>query len=116
MPFGMLPEGMQWVENVCMFIPGTHGCALMRYAFMDTPLKLLSAYVETLGIADAPELIGNIAGQFGYELNFFGMPVSPQWQAVANAAFIAIFLALNIGLGKQIADVLGIGKRKKKRK
>ena len=116
MPFGMLPDKMQWVENVCMFIPGTHGCALLRYAFMDTPFKELSAYVGTLGIEGTGELIADVSRNFGYELTFFGVSVSPQWQALANAVFIVIFLALNIGVAQQIADVLGIGKKKKKKK
>ncbi len=117
MPFGMLPDGMRWVENVCMFIPGTHGCALLRYAFMETPLKALTAHAGTLGLdpARAQELVAELTEDFGYNLNFFGVSVGPQWQALANAVFIVIFLALNIGLGKRIADVLGIVKKKKKK-
>ena len=115
MPFGLLPAKMQWVENVCMFIPGTHGCALLRYAFMETPIKELGSYVSSLGIEGVETLVADVAGQFGYELNFFGVTVSPQWQALANAVFIVIFLALNIGVGKKVSEVLGLGKKKKKK-
>ena len=119
MPFGMLPEKMQWVENLCVFIPGTHGCALLRYAFMETPLNALKVYAgETLHLAPETitELVAEFSSDFGYNLKFFSVDVGPQWQALANAVFIVIFLALNIGLGKRIADVLGIGKLKKKKK
>lgn len=117
MPFGMLPKTMRWVENFCMFIPGTHGCALLRYAFMDTPLNVLKTYASSIiGPDKVSDLIADLSSDFGYDLNFFGVSVGPQWQALANAVFILLFLALNIGLGKRIAEVLGIGKKKKKKK
>ena len=116
MPFGMLPDKMRWVENVCIFIPGTHGCSLLRYAFMDTPLNALKTYAATLiDPAAVEQLVAEFSSDFGYNLSFFGTSVGPQWQALANAVFIVVFLALNIGLGKRIADVLGIGKKKKKK-
>ncbi len=117
MPFGMLPEKMRWVENFCMFIPGTHGCSLLRYAFMDTPLHLLEDYAATLiDPGEVSELVAKFSSDFGYNLNFFGVNVGPQWQALANAVFIVIFLSLNIGLGERIVEVLGLGKKKKKKK
>ncbi len=117
MPFGMLPAGMQWVENLCVFIPGTHGCALMRYAFMDTPLNGLVSYLRGVGIAEAElnELLQTVSANFGYDLKFFGNIVTPQWQAAVNALFIVFFLVLNIVTGKRLSEVLGIGKKKKKK-
>ena len=118
MPFGMLPEGMRWVENVCVFIPGTHGCALMRYAFMETPMNELISYLQGVGVSTAElnELLATVTTNFGYNLTFFGNVVTPQWQAVANSAFIVVFLALNIGAGRKISEVLGLGKKKRKKK
>lgn len=117
MPFGMLPKGMQWVENVCVFIPGTHGCALMRYAFMDTPFRELVAYLgDKIDPAQLSQLLSTVEKSFGYNLSFFGLTVTPQWQAIVNAGFILLFLGLNVGVGKNLAEVLGIGKKHKKKK
>lgn len=117
MPFGMLPDKMRWVENVCIFIPGTHGCSLLRYAFMDTPLNALKGYAATLiDPATVEQLVAEFSSDFGYNLYFFGTSVGPQWQALANAVFIVVFLALNIGVGRKVAEVLGIGKKRRKKK
>lgn len=116
MPFGMLPAGMRWVENVCMFIPGTHGCALMRYAFMDSPMRALTTYAGGLGLDPAvvSEMLAEVSANFGYELSFFGLTVTPAWQAVINAGFILLFLGLNIGIGGRIGEVVGLGRKRRK--
>ncbi|MBD5100911.1 MAG: ABC transporter permease [Clostridiales bacterium] len=114
MPLGMLPV---WVQGICGFIPGTYSCALLRYGFMATPLNDLTAYVTgVLQIENAEELIGTLTSNFGYNLNFFGTTVSAQFQSLAIAIFIIAFLALNIGVGNNLATVLGMGKKRKKKK
>lgn len=115
MPLGMMPV---WVQGVCAFIPGTYACSLLRYAFMDIPLANLTAFAGTLGLApaDMTEMMAELSGNFGFNLNFFGVTVNPQFQALALSGFIVIFAALNIGVGRKLAEVLGVGKSNKKDK
>lgn len=110
MPLGMMPT---FVQGICGFIPGTYACSLLRYAFLETPVTQLTAYATSIGIS--PEIISELSTNFGYELNFFGVMVNPQWQSFVLTVFILIFLGLNIGAGKKVSEVLGLGKRKKKR-
>lgn len=114
MPFGMLPAGMQWVQNICVFIPGTHACSLLRYAFLDTPMRAFSAYVQGLGIEGSAAAVEGVFREFGYDLRFFGLTVTPPLQALVLAGCILLFLVLNIGVGKKSAEVLGLGRKKKK--
>jgi multidrug/hemolysin transport system permease protein len=110
MPLGMLPH---WVQNFCAFIPGTYSCSLLRYSFMETPLNLLSDHViNVMQIENGAELIAELSGSFGYQLNFFGLTVNPQFQSLALGVFLIIFLVLNIVSGKKLADVLGGAKKK----
>lgn len=114
MPLGMLPN---WVQNFCAFIPGTYSCALLRYSFMETPLNLLSDYIlNVMQLEGGAEFIAELSGGFGYQLNFFGLSVNPQYQSLALSVFLILFLALNIISGKKLADVLGGAKKKIKRK
>ncbi len=113
MPLGMLPE---WLQTVCGFIPGTYACSLMRYAFMGTPIQLLSEYVSALGVAEGSALVEQLTASFGYQLNVFGVAVSPLFQAIANLAFILIFLLCNVLAGKNLSAVLGVGKKQKKKR
>ncbi len=112
MPLGMLPG---WVQTFCAFIPGTYACSLLRYSFMAKPVAVLSGYVAEMGIADGSLLIEELTGSFGYRLSFFGVSVDPSYQALATAAFIVIFLALNFVSGKNLASVLGMGKKKQRK-
>ena len=90
MPLGMLPA---WVQSLCAFIPGTYACSLLRYSFMATPLAQLSDYVvNAMQIANGQELIDAITGSFGYQLEFIGVQVNVEFQAVALAIFIVILL------------------------
>lgn len=114
MPLGMLPQEMQWVQGLCAFIPNTYTCSLLRYAFMETPLAQLTALASEMGID--PAVLAQISGEFGYDLNFFGAVVTPQFQSLALTVFIVVLLALNIGWGAKISEVLGLGKKKKKRR
>lgn len=114
MPLGMLPV---WVQGICGFIPGTYSCALLRYGFMANPLNDLTAYVtDVLQLEGGAELIETLTSNFGYNLNFFGTSVSAQFQSLAIAVFIIVFLALNIGVGNNLATVLGMSKKRKKNK
>ena len=108
MPLGM----MGWVQNICAFIPGTYACSLLRYAFLETPLLRLTDCAQSLGIE--AQIVAELSANFGYHLNVFGALVSPQWQSLALSVFIVLFLLLNIGAGKKISEVLGLGKKKKK--
>ncbi len=118
MPLGMLPVWVQWL---CAFIPGTYSCSLLRYAFMAVPMENLTAFAgKIIGEAGlGPEVLDQLTNElfanFGYNLNFFGVEVNPQFQSLALTAYILLFLVLNIGLGRKVAEVLGIGKKKKKK-
>ena len=44
-----------------------------------------------------------------------GFSASPFLRSIRRSLYSVVFLALNIGLGKKLAEVLGIGKKKKKK-
>lgn len=113
MPLGMLPD---WVQGICGLIPGTYSCALLRYGFMSTPLAEFTSYVTALPLEDGGKLISDITTSFGCGLNFFGVEVSAPFQALALAVFIVLFLGLNVGVGNKLAAVIGMGKKKIKKK
>ena len=114
MPLGMLPT---WVQTVCAFIPGTYSCALLRYSFMATPIAELEHYVvDVMQYAGGQELIAELTGSFGYNLEFISVTVEPPYQMLALTVFNIVFLALNIFSGKKLADVLGVGKKKRKKR
>lgn len=114
MPLGMLPS---WVQTLCAFIPGTYACALLRYSFMATPILELQQYAaEVLQLANAQELIARVTDGFGYQLEFFSVTVEPPYQMLALTVFNIVFVALNIFSGRKLADVLGVGKKKKTRR
>lgn len=109
MPFYMMPDA---VQNVCCFIPGTYCCSLFRYAFLSTPIQEATAYITSLDSTGGNEIIENLTGNFGYNLEFFGTTVSPEMQAVAIAVFTIVFLCLNLVTGKKLTSVLGeMGKK-----
>ena len=114
MPLGMMPV---WVQGICAFIPGTYACSLLRYAFMEIPLAQLMGFAGTLGLdaGTMSEMMAQLSNNFGYTLNFFGTEVGPQFQALALAVFIIVFAVLNVGAGRKLAEVLGLGKKKKKK-
>ena len=114
MPLGMLPT---WVQTVCAFIPGTYSCALLRYSFMATPIAELEHYVvDVMQYAGGQELIAELTSSFGYNLEFISVTVEPPYQMLALTVFNIVFLALNIFSGKKLADVLGVGKKKRKKR
>lgn len=113
MPLGALPV---WVQNICMFIPGTYSCSLLRYSFMATSISSLTEYVAALPLADGASLISGLTENFGYRLQFFGCTVEPQWQAFAQFVFIAVLVVANIFSGKKLVTVLGAMTKKIKDK
>ncbi|MBD5132693.1 MAG: ABC transporter permease [Clostridiales bacterium] len=114
MPLGMLPV---WVQGICGFIPGSYSCALLRYGFMSTPIANLSAHLSgVLQPEFCTQLMDMLTTNFGYKLNFFGIPVGEQYQALALAIFIIVFVALNIAVGSRVSAILGMKKKKSKKK
>ena len=98
MPLFMMPEAVQYV---CAFIPGTYSCALFRFAFMNDGINAIAQYVGNA------ELMEELTGSFGYNLNFFGNIVTPGWQALALTVFTVVFAVLNIIFGKKLTAVTG---------
>ena len=94
----MMPEAVQYV---CGFVPGTYACALFRYAFMSDTINAMAAYVNNA------ELMAELTGSFGYNLNFFGYIVTPGYQALALTIFTVLLAALNIVFGKYLTAVTG---------
>ncbi len=109
MPFYMMPAG---VQNVCCFIPGTYCCSLFRYAFLATPISEASAYIVGLDPAAGQKIIDGLTGNFGYNLEFFGMNITPEIQAGIIAGFTLLLVALNLVTGKKLTSVIGgMGKK-----
>lgn len=115
MPMAMLPD---FARNLCVFIPGTFSCSLLRYSFMATPLADLTAYTnEVLQIAHGGELINELSVSFGYNVEFFGMSLQPWAQAVGQVIFIAVLIVMNVLSGKNIIKIVGVmGKKLKPNK
>lgn len=109
MPFYMMPDA---VQTVCCFIPGTYCCSMFRYAFLASPVQRATEYITALDTMQGETIIENLTGNFGYNLEFFGISVNPQMQAVAIAVFTIMFLCLNLVTGKKLTSVLGeMGKK-----
>ena len=115
MPFAMLPK---FVQNICVFVPGTFSCSLLRYSFMATPLSDLTSYLaQNPELTNSAELIRELMNGFGYNVEFFGMSLTPWMQAIGQLIVMIIFLVLNIVSGKHVVKVIGdVGKKFKKKK
>ena len=84
---------------------------------MATPIAELEHYVvDIMQYAGGQELIAELTGSFGYNLEFISVTVEPPYQMLALTVFNIVFLALNIFSGKKLADVLGVGKKKRKKR
>jgi hypothetical protein len=85
---------------------------------MANPINELTIYVtDTLKVSGASELIAELTGNFGYNVSFFGISVTPQYQAAVLTGFTIILLVLNIFSGKKLVTVIGeVGKKLKKNK
>lgn len=110
MPLGMMPG---WVGNICCFFPGTYCCSMLRYSFMLTPINGLIDQLAT--ISGGTELIQSVTGNFGYNLNFFGLSVEPGYQALALAIFSVILIVINLFSAKYLVRVSGALKKRKKK-
>ena len=102
MPLIMFPPILR---NVCCFIPSTYSCNLMRFSFMNTPINLVSDYLQNSNIANAEELIKTLTDNFGYNLNCFGYTLNIGYQAVINIGAIVLLVILNILSSKHLAKV-----------
>lgn len=109
MPFYMMPAA---VQNVCCFIPGTYCCSLFRYSFLATPITEASNYIVGLDPVNGQAIIEGLTGNFGYNLEFFGMSVTPEIQAAIIAGFTVLLVVLNLITGKKLTSVIGgMGKK-----
>ena len=78
------------------------------------PSELEQYVVEFIPeLTNGQELIAELTGTFGYNLEFLNVTVGPPYQMLALTVFNIVFLALNIFSGKKLADVLGVGKKKR---
>lgn len=103
MPLSLMPKLMQ---DIVFFIPGTHATALMRYAYLKTPL-------ETFGSQFDPSQLAVLRNQVGYNLTFYihdmmtsvdlskdpvlqgGVVIGPDIQAAITGGMTAIFMGFN---------------------
>lgn len=109
MPMFMLPEAVQYV---CGFIPGTYSCSLFRYAFMSDAIGEMSAYIMSVNPSGGAEIVASLTDSFGYNLNFFGVVVTPPYQVLALSIFTILLLVLNIVFGRNLTAVNGGGAKK----
>lgn len=109
MPFYMMPAA---VQNVCCFIPGTYCCSLFRYSFLSTPIARASEYIVGVDPVAGQQILDGLTGNFGYNLEFFNLSVTPQVQAAIIAGFTVLLVALNLLTGKHLTSVIGsMGKK-----
>lgn len=82
---------------------------------MATPIGNLTEYVASLNIEGANDIINGITQSFSYNYTFFGVSVSPGWQAFVNVIFIVILIVANILAGNKLVSVIGqVGKKIRK--
>lgn len=104
LPLAMMPN---WAQNVCIFVPGTFSCSLMRYSMMSAPINQLKDYVATLGLGDVEMLLNELTVSFGYNVKFFSFDVNPGMQAVGQTLLIIVLFVANVLSGKYLVTVLG---------
>lgn len=102
MPLSMFPV---WVRNICSLIPGTYSCNLLRFSFLNTPIKDFIDYVSASNISNKNELIETLTNNFGYSLYCFNTTFGIQTQFFYNIGFIIIFAVLNIYSSKHLTLV-----------
>ena len=116
MPLFMMPYAVQYL---CGFVPGTYCCALFRFAFMSDAITEMTNYVVGIMPTQGAELMSQLTSNFGYNLDFFGVIVTPPYQALAITIFTVLLVILNIVFGQKLTVVIGgmskkIFRRKKK--
>ncbi len=107
MPISMLSKPIQYL---CAFIPGTYTCSLIRFSFLDTPIKMLETYLtqnpSILPVGTPPSEISNlIVNDFGFNVNFFEITLTPAYSVVATAIFFVLFLVLNLIFCGRLAKI-----------
>ncbi len=103
MPLSLMPKVMQ---DIVFFIPGTHATALMRYAYLKTPIVLY-------GSEFSKEQLSVLTNQVGYNLIFYirdmmtpvvlqtnpilqgGVAIGPGIQAAITGGTTGIFMGFN---------------------
>ena len=123
MPIAMLSKPIQYL---CGFIPGTYSCSLIRFSYLETPINNLEAYLKANpNILPTGTTVESISGlvktNFGYNVNFFELNVTPAWAVLVTAIFFFIFLVLNVIFSKKMVIIEDISitkaiKRKKLQK
>lgn len=93
MPFALFPRV---VESSCCFIPLTHNVSLLRYAFLNHALEGFKGKYAALLDANTFNGLMNKVGDFGYELHFFGMTVTPAVSTMVVGISIVVFMFLSI--------------------
>ena len=58
------------------------------------------------------EIVASLTDSFGYNLNFFGVVVTPPYQVLALSIFTILLLVLNIVFGRNLTAVNGGGAKK----
>ncbi len=86
MPLSMFPAGVRYFSA---FIPGSHSAGLFRNFIMGGALDELAAL-------SSPEFAQSLAGQFSFELDFFGRSVSMGAMAAVVAGAAVLFAALTV--------------------
>ncbi len=104
MPMSMLPS---LVGNICMFIPATHCCGLLRYSFLVTPFENLKTFVldPNNGLDVGGDLIAQLENNFGFNYNFFNLTISPAYMALIVVIYAIIFIVLNIIAGNNLTRI-----------
>lgn len=107
MPITMLALPIQYL---CGFIPGTYTCALTRFAYLSGPISSFEAYlVANPSILPSGVTVDTVTdlvnSNFGFNVNFFGLSVTPSWDVLVTGIFLVIFLILNIFFSGKLAKV-----------
>ena len=107
MPISLLAKPIQYL---CAFIPGTYTCSLIRFSFLNNPILSLEAYLNAnpgiLPATETPASISNlIINNFGYNVNFFEISLTPAYSVVATTIFFIIFLVLNLIFCGRLAKI-----------
>jgi len=107
MPISMLAKPIQYF---CAFIPGTYSCSLIRFSFLENPINGLEAYlVANPNILpagkSATDVMNLIRNNFGFNVNFFEMPLTPAYSVLVTGIFFIIFLILNLIFCGRLAKI-----------
>lgn len=107
MPISMLPKA---VGYLCGFVPGTYSCSLIRYSYLRTPFNNLEAFLhnnpEILpGGTKIDDVMNLVRSNFGYDIDFFGMNITPNWSVLITAIVTVVFLVLCLVFSSNVVKV-----------